>query len=328
MKTMTDEFARRLAKFYQNSTGAQSVMSPLWAHVHKTYHRELHDALTSGDPGGVRAALGSLHRDKALHGIEEGVCMPESNAFVQAMTQILAVKLGIRPLFNPEQPVVIPAASLGEVEAALGCSLRLPETPGITGSGTGGILGRAFHYASYVATINALHRRPLAVLEIGGGVGLFPLLLAQGKIFGSYTSIDLPAGSVIAASVIASVFGENRVVLQGEGSYGDFTYLSATHYRSAGSRTFDLAFNSDSLPEIGKADQDGYIDFIAGALSPGGFFLSVNHESINEGQSSVLDAVKRSGKLRLVSRHPFTIRAGYIEEMYQSQRLQPRCIYL
>jgi hypothetical protein len=82
---------------------------------------------------------------------------------------------------------------------------------------------------------------------------------------------------------------------------------------------FDLAVNMDSLPEIAPPIATGICTTIRRVAR---HFLSVNQEAMaprtaTDRQGRVCDLVSRVGGFKRVSRAPFWMREGFVEELYR-----------
>jgi hypothetical protein len=236
----------------------------------------------------------------------------------------LSHKFGVLPVFNPEQPspkrnwaLNDVAAAKSAIEGIMGFKM---EFPNCLGYDTRAGLPRRFVYYCAAAHSANLFLNGIAskhVLEIGAGIGCLGLISHRLKS-AAYTVIDLPEVAVISACLMSYVVSEDMIWLYGEpeSSRAFARFYPATHLEAVRGQC-DLIFNSDSFPEMLTSTQDDYINLIAERLSDGGIFMSINHESDLSEQSGVFAAVQRSGKLKLVSRCPWMIRDGYVEEFYR-----------
>lgn len=318
----------RLIQFYQRShAGSEAMMSGIWQGVTKL-HEPLISKLLAGDAFGVESFLNTIGPSGGLHGLENEKTYDLGDSMCLPFVQKLANLTGVLPYCHPAQlsksehwKIKDLHTTIKEIESELGFELSVPDCFGFD---SGRIPIRLLIY--YCAPAFAIRKRlglPRRTLEIGAGLGNLGMIVSRWKHglpwrAESYTVIDLPHVAVLSAWFLSKCCGEGSVWLHGESPNADaFARIySCTNYREAFGQ-YDLVFNSDSLPEMPEAVQDGYIRFIYECLSPGGIFFSVNHEGDQAGQSSVLEAVKRNGRLALVSRHPYAMLDGYVEEVYQ-----------
>lgn len=289
-------------------------MSTLWAFVSTAHHGELKTVLESKDVSKVEKCLNSFAAKDGLWGIDNPTLVDWSSEAMRVLVQNLAQQIGILPIPNPEQPFigceVIDAVVTREaIEKTIGISLDVPECFGMAGNGV------SFKMLYYCAAVN---RKVLGdVLEIGAGTGLLGLILWRQKIARSYTIIDLPMVAILSAWFLSKVCGEDKVWLFGEpeneGAFARF--FPSTNFHGA-SGIYQMIFNMDSWPELPEEVQQEYLTLIGDCLTPEGAFLSVNHESNRDGQIRLFDSISKHGGFQLVSRGPFMMRAGYIEEIY------------
>ena len=85
-------------------------------------------------------------------------------------------------------------------------------------------------------------------------------------------------------------------------------------------KSFDLALNQDSLPEMNESTMCGYLDEIARLVD--GRFLSINHESgqaVGGGfrHGIVRAATDQRPAFHPVYRMPYWMRPGYVEELFE-----------
>jgi hypothetical protein len=153
-------------------------------------------------------------------------------------------------------------------------------------------------------------------LEIGSGIGELGMIAHK---LGSetYTSIDLPSSSVIAAYSLMKAIGPENVWLFGEAPSSAFArFYPSTNYSGCLELKSHLVFNSDSFPEIPEAEQDRYLDLVCQTMYRSSLLMSFNQEGPFEGQRPINRAISQHGKLKLRSRAQWMIRDGYVEETY------------
>lgn len=311
---------QRLIDFYNRyCADAEDTMSYIWLGVAKHHHAKLVGALTSNDPKRVKLVLDSLAPAYGVWGIERPSALSGDELAVQLGN--LARRIGILALPNPEQPVetVLNVNELkSQIESALRFKLSLPDCFGFQTEG-GKLPVKILHYGAIAFTIQQLFPKtsPANILELGAGLGQLGYIVWHGKTR-SYTVLDLPTVAVMSSYFLSGVFGSHNTWLAGEPEPKGFArFYPSTDYAGVSAGKYDLIVSVDGFPELPIPVQDKYLNLIDECLTPNGFFLSMNHESNDGGQRRVFDAVRKHGKLRLIARYPFMMRAGYIEEIYQ-----------
>jgi hypothetical protein len=84
---------------------------------------------------------------------------------------------------------------------------------------------------------------------------------------------------------------------------------------------YDIVINQDSLPEMGYAEAERYVEWIS--KLNGSIFVSLNQEaysgnqSTGELQASVPQITKKFASLERVARERSWDRRGYVEEVYK-----------
>lgn len=306
----------RLASYYKsNKGGVSEQVSVIWNTIVTQYHSELHKILEHGNQESLDNYMSTILSSGSMCGLEEHSTIDESNPRYGDFLIRLSKKVGIEPIVNPEQTSLWQRVlDMSRIEDSLGFTLRVPKFKGYGN----GIPSRMFPYASAAFDIKLQFRGsfPKHILEIGAGLGNLGVIAFRLKSE-SYSIVDLPTTSVIAAYILAECFGESIVWLYGEGQPKDqFVRVYPSTRVDDITIPCDLAFNSDSIPEMPMHMQDQYVQLISRSLTRDGLFFSINHESDNLGQGRVLDAVKRNGSMNMLSRSPFMMRDGYIQEVY------------
>lgn len=310
----------RLARYYKaNKEGVSGQLSVIWNTIVVQFHSKLDKILQYGNQEALDDYMSTILSSGSMFGLEEHSTIDESNPRYEEFLNRLARKVGVSPILNPEQPSFIPRVwyrkeTKSKIEEELGFTLTTPSFSAYIG----GIPSRMFPYAAASFDIKLLFRGsfPRHILEIGAGLGNLGIIAFKLKSQ-SYSIIDIPTTSVIAAYILSECYGEKDVWLYGEGC-PTHQFIRVYPSTSVDDITVpcDLAFNSDSLPEMPTQMQDQYVHLISRSITRDGLFLSINHESDNLGQSRVFDAIRRNAAMRLLSRSPFMMRDGYIQEVY------------
>lgn len=316
---MDVDFIERLIRFYKEySPWAGDGMSAIWKPVFDRYQVKMHQAFQAGDAQEIIRLFETYDEQGMSWGI--GGCTTDMQ-YKMLLTD-LAFHTGILPIFNPEQPSLKSAdfeCIRESIQQFLGFKLETPDYFDFRSHG--GASGLPYSFLRTVAAAISIRRRlrgkvPNHILEIGPGLGHLGLIAHRWKVK-TYSVIDLPLMAVTCAYCLAKTCGEDKIWLDGEPvQEGKFCYIyPSTDYHPA-SLKYDVIFNMDSLPEIPNDVQDIYINLIANHLTPDGFFMSINHESDVSGQRRVFLAAEANGRLELVSRAPWFMRGGYVEEVY------------
>lgn len=314
--------AERLIAFYHRHPGGGTRnLSPVWQGIVQKYQAPLVAALDNSIKGEVEKLL--LSPGDLMYGIERGVPLDFDASEGQDLLSRLAHRLGVLPLFNPEQPS--PSQNWqasdykklrADIENIIG-PIAVPSGFVFYGNPPGFPSQHIFRIAEWFTIKSDLGIVPKRILEIGAGIGSFAILSHQDHAE-SYSVIDLPTTAVMSAFFVAKAIGEDMIRLNGETDHQSAfaRWFSCTDYSGA-SGEYDLIINCNSLPEMLPPVQDEYLAFIARNLRRDGVFYSCNHESDLNGQWRVLAAVQRHGGFKLVYRAPFIPRPGYVEEMFR-----------
>jgi hypothetical protein len=139
------------------------------------------------------------------------------------------------------------------------------------------IIARHFHYATLVEDYAKKvfgQKRPLRILEIGGGGGTFARILYERGLIGQYYDLDLPeillsASLALSHSLQHETFRFGGVDLPGNtDAPATFNFYPAPCFRALPPRHFDLIVNFASFQEMDNEVRDGYItsvkDYAAG----------------------------------------------------------------
>lgn len=321
---------KRLVKYYNAcKSGEQDNVTVIWGTILEQHHRQLQIMLETNDETSFVSYMNSVDSSGATHGMETPLTIKTDGDDYNMLLSKLARKVGSLCFFNPEQPSNTDNFNAkdfqllkSQVEDRLGFKLEPPACK----TYVDGIPLRTFFYAAAAFDIRLMcdGQFPKHILEIGPGLGHMANIAKQ---LGTktYSVIDLPTSSILFSWFMSEVFGPNNIWLFGEDQPKDQFIMVYPSTKIAGPEIVsnfytpcELVFNSDGLPEMPECFQNDYISLIANCLLPSGIFFSINHESDNLGQSRVYDVVSRTHKLKLVSRHPFMMRDGYVQEVYKA----------
>ncbi len=289
------------------------MQGDIWRGVSKLYE-PFCAALKAGDENLVASMLDNMGSENKLYGLECGKLYPFEDSWCLPHVQKLANLVGVLGYQHPNQLTANEYwrvrdlhGAVAAIESEIGFSLRVPSCFGLSGEGVP--LRMMAYHAPAALTIRRLMGVPSHILEIGAGLGNMGYIAKQWGVK-SYTVLDLPHIAVLSAYFASKYCKEDEIVFHNSA----WSHCSDGRYNG---EQCDLIFNCDSLPEMPTDVQDHYMTkVIQKHLAPEGRFMSINHESDRDGQRSVLSAVKANGGLRLMSRHPFPMMDGYVEEIY------------
>ncbi|QRM43967.1 putative sugar O-methyltransferase [Rhizobium sp. BG4] len=152
------------------------------------------------------------------------------------------------------------------------------------------------------------------IIEIGGGLGhVARYVIVRG--YTDYTIVDLPFVLATQAAFLASALGEAAVSLFGEERRAASISLHPANI-SFPDRRFALAINMDSLPEMAEKYVLSYLSQLKRNAM---LFLSVNQEAGKRGQHIVSNLADKTEGFCRLSRHPYWMEQGYVEELYKLQ---------
>jgi hypothetical protein len=135
------------------------------------------------------------------------------------------------------------------------------------------------------------------------------------------TLFDIPLTNVLSAYFLIGALGADAVCLEGEHPRPDAVKIFANwNCVDTPDRHFRVAANQDSFPEINRRTLDEYIRQIQRTTT--GYFLSINHEvehHIDETarHQNVSTMLADAPAFQLITRAPYWIRRGYVEELYR-----------
>ena len=297
---MNDRLVADLLATYRR-TFREEHYSGLWKDIFDQHQRPLHEVFMKGSAQEAEAILRNPTSNYLHYGFEDTFKgYTGGNSGDISLLRKLSEALGAEKLENPEhKSLQMKARKLWrELDSAEAILLRIDKLcgpvdfpnpfPGETGTVTGrGIASyRAFH-AIYQASL--LKGR---VLEIGGGLGRTAYYAHRFGVSG-YTIVDLPFSGISQGYFLGRVLEGHNVKLQSPDEFFDST------------QTYDLAMNVDSLTELSIEVAQKYANAIKARARR---FISINHESNRFAARDLFG--------RPQSRHPYWLRAGYVEETF------------
>jgi hypothetical protein len=243
----------------------------------------------------------------------------------------LGEALGVLPVENPEQGNWGKNIHLSPNDIASSISERL----GVSIAPPAGVIPVAgiatqqglIHYRHINALYMATRIRDLTtdgdrVAEFGAGLGLTAFFLRKlGR--SDITLFDIPITNIFSAFFLIGILGEDAVCLEGERINDHAIKIRANwNCTEVPDYHFKLVANQDSFPEINRRIFDAYVDQIKRISSS--YFLSINHEVGDAGaQLNISRLLSSESDLERISRSPYWIRRGYVEELYRITKQKP-----
>lgn len=158
------------------------------------------------------------------------------------------------------------------------------------------------------------------IAEYGAGLGFvaYYLRLMSRK---NVTLFDLPLTNVISGFFLIGALGHDAVSLEGEVTRPETIKIKASwNCMNEAADQFRVTLNQDSFPEISREIFSHYARSISNSTT--GYFLSINHE-VEHGDGAgfkhlnVSRLLSSDRSFRRISRQPYWIRRGYVEELYR-----------
>lgn len=157
------------------------------------------------------------------------------------------------------------------------------------------------------------------ILEIGGGYGCVAYF-ANLKGYKNYHIIDLPYVNAIQMLFLGAALGPDNVSGYGE-KKSSIQLIPSNEKMNISKKSFDLALNMDSLPEIAAEEAIQYMQLIERTSK---CLISINQEAQkiykNMGEQNLVRNLVRvnAPSLKLSSRQKYWMEQGYAEEIYQN----------
>lgn len=331
--------AYRKAKEYERKY-LEPPKNDIWEHFQATVLPDWQTLLEKGSPEQVAEILAKAMQTQITHGLGPGHTVFESFKHKQLQKEVnaitidrfiaLAEAMALIPFENPEQGrwganiYVDLNLLVGSVEKALGIQILSPPVCGMFGVDIG---GRCLHIRTsnnaYIA-----HRvkqllgktRGKRICEIGAGMGLNAFMFSQLGM--RYLIIDIPVTNVLQAYTAIKLHGAGQVRLYGEKhSSAQVVILPYWELDRLPSKSIDLFFNEDSMPEIEPGYVEHYLEQIARCGKS--YFVSINQEGEAPAGLKMIPQIfmpqmmERHQSFRRIARFASWMRRGYIEEVYE-----------
>lgn len=328
----------------------QIAPTSIWHTISERWHADFIEIIQRRDVGALAYSLRNLHALPLLKGIDQsrdetiafqnseerrrGFLVEMKSLLVRLAEALGVLDLEMDPRYRAPANIYLPTKGVVEgIERNLGIDLSPPRIgEGRFGLeiGDNSVITNRDIYALYlanrcreIARKNGRSLKQVRVLEVGGGMGRLAYYLHK-MGFRHILLVDLPQIALIQAYFLKRSVGPSVTLGQGDVRRRDHIVISARAgaLSSQPDGAFDIALNSDSMPEMGWQVARDYAQSIR-RVCRGGVFLSANQESRKEiGEDGVTHAVvgqvlQETGGYERVYRYPFWLRDGYVEELYR-----------
>ncbi len=310
----------------------QNLGNSMWQLFFETRHQSLHRMFLTGTLNEISNILQNPHQSDLFYGFDNlaasllpGFASPDAK---QAHATIcldslvrFAEAIGAVSLDNPEHYHYIPAiplqadAIIDKINNMLGVQIVFPNPyPFENGLYTSyGIMSYRIPQSLYQAYRLKQMLKGIKnprVLEIGAGLGRTAY---YARLLGicDYTIVDIPFTAISSGYFLARTIGEENVLLSGEMALDKdqrVKILTPAEFL-ASNGAYDLILNADGFTEMDPIIAKTYWQHIE-KVTP--IFLSINHEANAYTVKSLID---KSDHVAEVTRYPYWMRKGYIEEI-------------
>jgi len=155
--------------------------------------------------------------------------------------------------------------------------------------------------------------RDSSIVEIGAGFGLLGYYLDKAG-YRDYTTIDIAMAGACQTYFLTKNLPGRNIIISGDVTdpfdlrhKDSIKLLHSTDFKDVPKNRFSIMVNMDGLTEYGLAEASKYVQSDCAPM-----LLSINHE-VNEFRVCEIAQTRK-----LKSRHPFWLRDGYFEELYNS----------
>jgi hypothetical protein len=313
-----DTLITRIKAGYRQAVFARGQTAGMWRDI-DARRADLHDALIGNDTTHLRALLSDPLSTDLYYGVD-GVCrsifgkLQDDQVFQNDVAAMLRQSLTLLFMTLSGRPDV----AFARLDELLGHKVEFPSPfRGEIGLATERGLASeraiaAIYQAALLLKFSGGSSQTRSVVEIGPGMGRTAYYSYRAG-FTDYTTIDLPMGVVAQACFLAAALGPDAIWLPGEDPRLMDGRIKLLHYKP--DRTFDIAINVDSLPEM---DLSSAFDYVMWINTHARQFISINHEQNPFTVAQLGAACLRPPATR--SSHP--MRQGYFEEIFDIA--QPR----
>lgn len=348
-KSDDEELWGQILESFKSADEYEPSTSSIWATIQNKWHGAFLKALRDSDRSSLATISQNLHSEPLLKGIDQEAAAFKKYKYsktereryllnIKSLLVRLAEAVGVLPVElspryrEPENIYLDTEDLIAKVSERLDIDIIPPcighNRFGLS-VGSDSVLTNRDLYAIYLAwraksivCQSGIEIGDARLLEIGGGMGRLALY-AYRLGFRNITLIDLPQISAVQAYFLSRALPCGLRLWPRSSDFEGFgvnivsgpQFLDNVEYK-----VFDLAINTDSMPEMGMEITSRYIESIikTGSLA----FLSANQEArkiINDANDThcvVSDVASRFDGLTQISRYPFWMRNGYVEELY------------
>lgn len=314
-----DKFLSELCDYFAERTEKESLEtgSVVWGSIVPT-HAEFIEILRNKDLDKLDEYLRMMFTKPLTYGLAQGeffyTRLQKNEDDLQRNTAFavydkflsLLESVGILPAFSPEQYQgnsdwlkyysVSMDQYLDELENHLGCKIQAPkyqgEHFGLKTERHGFFTDRDIMALGVAIRIEESYwnRKDISICDIGSGLGYLPFYLKQ-LGFKNITHIDIPTITVAA-----------KYFMKINDPDFDLKYITPSEFDG----NYDLVVNFDGLSTYNRKDAEEYADKISKKAK---HFLSINREIDDFRVVDVMNMTR-------ISRNPFWLRRGYVEEDY------------
>jgi hypothetical protein len=317
------ELVSRIVAAYQASIAVSPKPSQSMWEVIAEKNGDVHEALARGQIDEVQRLLRYPGKTDLFYGFEnlarslntEGPGLEPHSVKIYQDLLFLAEATGVKRRWNPENDKRFPLPSIDKllvlIDEGVGHRVVFPNPcPGEIGLfSSRGIIGERAIQAIYQAW-RVYHlvkgNRDARIVEVGAGLGRTAFYAAQFGLH-NYTIVDLPLTSVAQGYFLGRTLGPDAICLFNEERSG-IAILPPLAFLNSQDR-YELVLNADSLTELDHETANAYCEAFRDRAN---VFLSINHEVNPFTVHKLYAAIARPA----VSRAPYWMRAGYVEEIF------------
>jgi len=336
------ELCERLVRAWKKANKNESSDGDgLWKLIADAYHRDFINLMREERYAEMAVVLSNMFKTPILNGLCEGDIRWKEAKFNanDRINQIniciinLGIALGVYPFYNPENNQSFPSQSvvpeiLRRLSELFGHDLCPPQVGGLFGIEYNGKVlnyhNLLYLYAAYKLK-NIAPQKYDSCIEIGGGCGMLAYNALKYNSVNDYCIIDLPMVNVIQGYLLLKSEFADCVELYGESDINEkakgrrLRILPDSSFAQLPDKSYDIAFNQDSLPEMKNETMDKYLAELPRIAKK--YFLSINHEgcSIHDEfkHGWVHQAIKKHPAFHQLTRSPYWLRDGYVEELFK-----------
>ena len=335
---------RLIDSFSHSAERLEARTDSEWSVITEKWHRELISILLSGNQTELAQKLHGIHTSSFLRGMDQSdhrlsqiANNPPVGDDLNLHTHDLLVRfaeaLGCIYMEIPgyrdkcENIYISPEEVITRIESTLGIDTSPPPVCdkrfGLKVQDKGIYFVRDVYalYMAYRLRDVCGNDSDKRICEIGGGMGRVAYYCWKLGLR-NYTLFDLAQVNAVQGYFLGKALGEENVCLYGEleKSIKSGVRIMPSWSFAELSDQFDVILNTDSMPEMGESIVQEYLQSMK--RSDPHVFLSINQESrkpVAPGgppQAVVSQLVERAGGFVCMSRYPFWLRDGYVEELY------------